>query len=84
MKEQQEHQEEILEEPIGEEESLEEEKPEKKRELKPDNYFEGVLQLRDVDQEIVDFVEDACIMSFVHLHINGRPDHLLPQAPPHH
>ena len=31
--------------------------------MKPPNYFEGILQLREVSQEVVDFVEDACIGS---------------------
>ena len=29
--------------------------------MKPDNYFEGILQLRDVSQEVLDYVEDACL-----------------------
>ena len=32
------------------------------KEEKPANYFEGILQLRDVSQEVIDFVEENCMM----------------------
>lgn len=29
--------------------------------MKADNYYEGILQLRDVSQQVLDFVEDTCL-----------------------
>lgn len=38
--------------------------PEKPRFDKPSNYFEGILQLRDVNRETFDFVESECAGQF--------------------
>jgi nonsense-mediated mRNA decay protein 3 len=30
---------------------------------KPSNYYQGILQLRNIDQKVLDFVEETCIKS---------------------